>query len=303
MRNDKRLRRLLSEASSDMLLVVYNGAMRGLPLAWLAWELRNTALKHLAKPIYQGSIGGKKETQEAYKEVTNDSSLGFLLGAYLVYLAFAKKARKVAFAHTDIDTRRTMMYKLLKKEKPFERAKSEMSEEIRDTNAKAVQYELDTAYASTIFFLISSHSDCARDHEEYQGRIYVNEGWRDLVEDDALAKRVEAFLARRHIQTMQWVTEKPVYMITRPYCRHTYRKISANEAMTFTEEELLKKYHMSYDVGGRGANQTMGAKKASYEKYRERLECLKRLYKENPTEELARDIEKTKFLMEKYASV
>ena len=303
MRNDKRMRRLLSEASSDMLLVAYNGAMRGIPLVWLAWELRDTALKHLAKPIYQGSIGGKKETREAYKEVTKDSSLGFLLGAYLVYLAFAKKARKIAFAHTDIDTRRAMMHKLLKKEKPFERAKSEMSEEIKDTNAKAIQYELDTAYASTIFFLVSSHTDCAKDHEEYQGRIYVNEGWRDLVEDDALAKRVEAFLANRHIQTMQWVTDKPVYMITRPYCRHTYRKISANEAMTLTEEELLKKYHMSYDVGERGANQTMGTRKASYEKYRERLENLKRIYKDNPTEELARDIEKTEYLMDKYASV
>lgn len=303
MRNDRRLRRLLSEASSDMLLIAYNGAMRGVPLVRLAKELRDTALRHLAKPIYQGSIGGKKETQEAYREVTKDSPLGFLLGAYLTYLAFAKKARKVAFAHSDLATRREMMYKLYKKEKPYEHSRTEFSEEIRETNAKATQYELDTAYESTIFFLVSSHTDCAKDHEDYQGKIYVNEGWRDLVEDDDLAKRVGAFLAKRHIQTMQWVTDKPVYMITRPYCRHTYRKISANEAMTLTEDQLLAKYHMAYDTGRRGENQTMGARKASYEKYKERLENLKKLYAQNPTEELARDIEKTEFLMDKYASV
>lgn len=301
MRNDRKLRRCLADASSDMLLVAYDGAMRGTTLARMARELRDTALKHLAKPIYQSCIGSKRETREAYREVTKDSSLGFLLGAYLVYLAFFKKAKRVAFAHPLKAEREEMLYKLLKREKPYEEAKSEISEGIRNVNALEVQYELDTAYESTIFFLVSKHSDCAKDHEAYQGKIYVNEGWRDLVEDDALAKRVEAFLASRHIETMQWVTDKPVYMITRPYCRHTFRKISTNEAMTLTEDALLNKYHMSYDVGERGANQTMGAKRASYEKYKERLDYLRKLYKEHPTEELARDIEKTEFLMDRYA--
>lgn len=301
MRNDRKLKRYLADASSDMLLVAYDGAMRGAPLVRIARQLRDTALKYLAKPIYQSCIGSEKHTKEAYREVTRDSALGLLLGAYLVYLAFAKKARKVAFAHPDKDERNAFLYKLVKSEKVYDKAKHEIINGVSDVLSLGKRLELDTAFDSTIFFLVSNHSDCAKDHEEWQGRLYYNEGWRDLVEDDDLIDRVDKFIASKHMLSMQWVTEKPVFLITRPYCRHTYQRISAKEAMTYTEAELLARHHMNYDTGRREENQTLGAEKFVREKYQERLDCLRKLYKAHPSEEMARDIEKTELLLERHS--
>lgn len=72
-----------------------------------------------------------------------------------------------------------------------------------------------------VFYLCSEHPNCAKDHKDYQGKIYVDRFWRNTLEDDPeMLKAVEAYIKNHDIKTVQWVCSDPVYMIRRPYCKH-----------------------------------------------------------------------------------
>ena len=35
-----------------------------------------------------------------------------------------------------------------------------------------------------IFYICSRHNDCAEDHKDYQGKVYIDANWREAVKDD-----------------------------------------------------------------------------------------------------------------------
>ena len=71
-----------------------------------------------------------------------------------------------------------------------------------------------------IFYLCSWHTGCAEGHKQYQGRIYVDRFWRSILgyEDEAVLE----YIRKNDVMTVQEVCSDPVYMITRPYCRHFF---------------------------------------------------------------------------------
>ena len=63
-----------------------------------------------------------------------------------------------------------------------------------------------------IFYVASQHADSAKDHAPWQGKIYVDRFWHNYDTDGSIGD----YIRRNGIRTVQWVTGKPVWFITRP---------------------------------------------------------------------------------------
>lgn len=102
-----------------------------------------------------------------------------------------------------------------------------------------------------VFYLCSWHINPAEDHKDWQGRIYVDRFWRNILQGDvARLKAVEAYIRNRNIKTVQWVTGAPVYMITRPYCRHFFTGLDTDEVLGASLKKI-KKLHGDMESSGR----------------------------------------------------
>lgn len=131
------------------------------------------------------------------------------------------------------------------------------------------------------FYMASWHKDSAKDHAPYQGKLYYDER--------ATGEALD--YAREHgLQTLQWVTGKPVWFVTRPYCRHYFVQYSLAEVKKGVKPKTRK-------VGDR-ALQTPA--RVTLEFYKDRLQQLEGLYRVYPIPRLKRQIDKTKLLIKKW---
>ena len=152
-----------------------------------------------------------------------------------------------------------------------------------------------------IFYLCSSHDDCAKDHENYQGKIYIDENWRDYTKD---VKAVSDYVKSNNIKKYQWVMNSPVWLLTRPNCRHYMQALGENEVLGSNAEKLIDKYGMHRKVGTRDNVQTLRSKGKDIETminaYKERLDTLNKMYKIAPNRYLQAQISKNTMLLRKW---
>ena len=162
--------------------------------------------------------------------------------------------------------------------------------------------------AAKVFYLCSKHMDCAEDHLPYQGKLYYDRFWRRYVPDPEARKIVQEIISSRGLRSMQWVINKPVWLITRPNCRHYFRQISIADAIGNVPSILSQ---ITSDEGPRGGFQTIyhstrGAwytgknVEAIIGKYRERLEFHRGLYHAFPSEALRDAMRKDQQLLKKW---
>lgn len=105
------------------------------------------------------------------------------------------------------------------------------------------------------FYLCSYRNDCAEDHLQYQGKVYVDEA----------APRHHGF------DTLQRALGAPAYLITRPNCRHFMIVITEEEATTKAADELLNEKHLRSNVERHTSSNN------------ELTTLLKRMYKRRPS--------------------
>lgn len=163
-----------------------------------------------------------------------------------------------------------------------------------------------------IFYLASWHKDSATDHKDYQGKIYVDEKWKSIISDKDLKNKIEHFISRNGIKSIQWVTNKPVWFITRPNCRHYFMELDTEETLNNSRTSLLEKYKMETAIGDRQYLQTIrhSISKKWYDevrnaelllqKYKERLRLHKDLFAINPNKILKDAIKKDLMLIRKW---
>lgn len=180
-----------------------------------------------------------------------------------------------------------------------ERNQSEISDYRADLNAK-------------IFYLCSKHDDCAEDHEAYQGKIYYDHLWKRYIKSEYARDLVSKHIDLYEMQEYQKVLSRPVWLITRPNCRHYFKQISLNDILSEpTLESLLDTHGMHHEVGLRGENQTLRHPMnkewytkenvlAIIKKYRERLAYHQKLYDKRPNDQLKNLIFKDKILIRKW---
>ena len=73
--------------------------------------------------------------------------------------------------------------------------------------------------SESVFVMCSKHYPVAPDHKDYQGKLYVNQNWRNLVEG-RYYRAVSEYIKNNDVLTIQSVMKNPPYLITRPNCRH-----------------------------------------------------------------------------------
>lgn len=138
-----------------------------------------------------------------------------------------------------------------------------------------------------IFYVASKHADSAADHKDWQGRIYVDRYWHNYDTDGRLAK----YIRDNDIKTVQWVTGKPVWFVTRPNCRHY-----------FTEYDIESVLSGRYSIPNRkiGDRRLQTPADANLQYYQDRLRLLYTMYGKYKTDLLKHQIDKTKLLITKW---
>lgn len=148
--------------------------------------------------------------------------------------------------------------------------------------------------SGSIFYLCSSHINPAKDHADWEGKIYVDEDWMDKCEDSD-KKRIAAYIRNHKIVSVQWVTGAPVWLVYRPNCKHYLIPVSVDEVLGNSAKKLLKEHDMymenepeqSYEYG-------------QYKTYYERSKMLQYLKKMFDAEDLDKDLRNTNKLVKKW---
>jgi len=83
------------------------------------------------------------------------------------------------------------------------------------------------AEAGIIFYFVDAFADCAKDHLNYQGKIYYNEGAE-------LTPEARKYINQHHIKGMEWVRGAPVWLTTRPNCRHSFHAVPYSDVIKDT---------------------------------------------------------------------
>lgn len=90
-----------------------------------------------------------------------------------------------------------------------------------------------------IFYITSFYGDCAPDHADYQGKIYVDEKWESLAPKDRLDE-IRSYIDSNKLMTVQEVSEKDPFLTTRPNCRHYFQYISIDEVLGAKTQDDVK---------------------------------------------------------------
>ena len=159
--------------------------------------------------------------------------------------------------------------------------------------------------AGLIFYLCSYHSDCANDHILGQGKIYVDEDWGSIVEH-ALFDKVEDYISKHKVETIQEVRYGEPYLQTRPNCRHYFMPMNTEEVLGTSVTKLLKDNDMqkgTYDKQNYIDLQRQRYNERQIRKYKTRLEQNELVRDKTPVDErdkINKLISKDKHLIHKW---
>ena len=145
------------------------------------------------------------------------------------------------------------------------------------------------------FYLCSSHTDSAEDHKPWQGKVYIDENCND--------PKCLALANEYHMKSYQWVIGQPVWMVTRPNCRHYFKSLTYNEVAGNSYEDLIKKHNMHREIGDRSIMQTLkGGDNVEIviKSYEERLRMHLAMNRIRPNQFLQRAIDKDRLLLKKW---
>lgn len=161
-----------------------------------------------------------------------------------------------------------------------------------------------------IFYLASAHNDCASDHKDYQGKMYIDEKWQDLIKNEELKQEIQKYVNIHNVKTFQWVIGKPVWFITRPNCRHYVKSMKTEDVLGKSVETLIRNHKLHTKIGKELTKTiTHSINKVWYkeeniadiiEKYKERLAFHKAMWDVKKSQPVKRAIEKDKLLIEKW---
>ena len=117
---------------------------------------------------------------------------------------------------------------------------------------EASAYQKESAnQLGVIFWLLSSHFDCADDHAPYQGKLFINRNWESKVQDEELKERIKNFISSKKILFKEQIDE-PGGLLERPIeqwnCRHYFEPITIDQALGCSNnqkrDELLESLQM-----------------------------------------------------------
>lgn len=200
--------------------------------------------------------------------------------------------------NTDLDydeelkLRKNVVYSVMKNEfKRLEKEKNDLANEYEYRNKRNILTE---QFESGIFYLCSSHIKPAKDHADWEGKVYVSENWAERVTPE-FHSQVAAYIRNHQVRTVEWVTGEPVWMVYRPNCKHYFVEVSVEEVLGNSVKSLLKKHSMYM-----AEEKQLSYEEVQYKTYYERLKMLTYLHKMFDAEDLDKDISETRKLVRKW---
>ena len=192
----------------------------------------------------------------------------------------------------ELKLRKNIVYGMIRKE--FTAIEKEKNAVANAVEYRAKRDQIDTLLSSGVFYLCSSHPKPAKDHADWEGKVYVNADWRSRTDLDMHGK-IAAYIRNKDVKTVQWVVGEPVYLITRPNCKHYFIEISVEEVLGNSEKALLKKHNLYMED-----EEPQSYEYTQYKGYYERLKLLSYLRKMFDAEDLDKDIAETRKLVKKW---
>lgn len=104
------------------------------------------------------------------------------------------------------------------------------------------QFEHDYGY-EPVFYACSYHSNCSCGHDDYQGKIYIDRFWRTKVTPMDRDK-ILAYIRNRNVRTIQSVVKAPIWLTTRPYCRHYFVPVATADVLSSSPKKVLHQYNV-----------------------------------------------------------
>ena len=100
---------------------------------------------------------------------------------------------------------------------------------------------------NVVFMFCSQHEKPAKDHAMFQGRVYVDRFWRTKV-DSSLIYPIQSYIKNRKIKTVQEIMGAPVYLITRPNCKHYFIPLETSTVLRSSLAKLRKDIGYRKDI-------------------------------------------------------
>ena len=179
----------------------------------------------------------------------------------------------------------------------IEKFKNNLSGSVETRNKESY---LKNIMSDGIFYLCSKHDRCACGHEEYQGKIFVSADWMarstastDSTDSTGYTAAIKSYIRNHKCLTIEEAVDSPIYLVTRPNCRHFFRKLDVDEVLHNSANKLLKQYNMI-------SSSVDSYLFSEYRKYFERLKVLVALRSICPCLELEQDIKNTRTLVKKW---
>ena len=285
MLGKKRLKEVLYGYEVRTTAIIGNGLVHHVP--------KQQTLKLIRKELLRVSKYADLSSSET-------NQLGML--AYNQYVRVSKKVfsslRKAENADLEYEEklilRKNAVYAKLKEDfKSLEHIKNDAANLIEARNKRDSLQEM---MSEGIFYLCSSHINPAKDHKDWEGKVYVNEDWETRCDQDMHGK-IEAYIRNHDVKTVQWVTGEPVYLVTRPNCKHYFVPVSVEEVLGSSVKKLLKSHNMYMQD-----EKELSYEYIQYKNYYERLKVLSYLKSMFDAEDLDKDIKATRLLVKRWGN-
>ena len=102
-----------------------------------------------------------------------------------------------------------------------------------------------------IFYIAAYFGDCAKDHVEYQGKIYVDKNWESNAPKDRL-EEIRSYINSHDVKTVQEVMEPPARFTTRPNCRHYFQYIDIDSVLGAKNNDDVNKLRTERNLNFNG---------------------------------------------------
>ena len=120
-----------------------------------------------------------------------------------------------------------------------------------------------------IFYICNFLGDCAPDHVEMQGRIFVDKAWRSNAPEDKI-EDIENYISYHNILTIQEVSENKPYLTTRPNCRHFFQYIALEDVLDIKNKDQLNDFRRENNLNFNGKYKPEKYEALSKQRYNER---------------------------------
>lgn len=130
-----------------------------------------------------------------------------------------------------------------------------------------------------VFYICDVFTNSADDHADWQGKMYYDERWKDFITNDNAIKEIQGIINKKRMKTVQYIRGKPIYLTTRPNCRHRLVPISLEQAGLSSDKILddLKLKTASYKPENYEDLQKQRYNERMIRKYKARVESNEKL--------------------------